>query len=58
MYLVLDIWHGASTVDELPDHFKIVFLSGFNALAIVKDKPLVVARYYFGIYVRYACLRF
>ena len=58
MYLVLDIWHGASTIDELHDHFKIVFLSWFNALAIMKDEPLIVTRYYFGIYVRYACLRF
>ena len=53
MYLVFDIWHSASTLDEILDDFKIV---DFAALTIVKDKLLVVARdYYFGIDVRRAC---
>jgi hypothetical protein len=55
MYLVFDIWHGASTLDEILDDFKILDFSGFETLAIVKDKLLVVARFYFGIDIRYAC---
>lgn len=55
MYFVLDIWHGASTLDEIPDDFKIVLLSWFEALAIVKNEMVVVWRDYFGINVRYPC---
>jgi hypothetical protein len=55
MYLVFDIWHAASTLDEILDDFKILDFTVFEALAIVKDELLVVARYYFGIDVRYAC---
>jgi hypothetical protein len=55
MYFVLDIWHGASTLDEIPDSFEIVLLAGFEALAIVKNEMIVVWRDYFGIDVRYPC---
>jgi hypothetical protein len=55
MDLVFDIWHGASTLDEILDDFKIVDFAGFEALAIVKDELFVVLRDYFGIDVRYAC---
>ena len=43
MYLILKIWHGASTLDEVLDNFKIVVLAGFKALAIVKNKLFVGA---------------
>jgi len=55
MDLVFDIWHGASTLDEILHDFKILDFAGFEALAIVKDELLVVIRDYFGIDVRYAC---
>jgi len=57
MYLVLKIWHGASTLDEILDDFKIVVLAGFKALTIVKDKPFIVAKGDLRIDVRYACVR-
>jgi hypothetical protein len=44
MYLVLKIGHGASTLDEIVDDFKIVVLARFKALAIVKNKLIIGAR--------------
>lgn len=55
MYLVLDIWHFVPTFNEVLDGLKIGVLARFKAIAIMKDKLLVVASYYFFINVRYAC---
>ena len=55
MYLVFDIWHGTSTLDEILHDFKILDFAGFEALAIVKDELLIVIRDYFGIDIRYTC---
>jgi hypothetical protein len=57
MYLVLKIWHDVSSFDEILDDFKIVVLAGFKALAIVKNKLFVVARYDLLIDVRNACVQ-
>ena len=56
MYIVLDIRHGAPTLDEILDGCKIVFLAMFEALTIVKDEIHVLGRDYFDIDVRYARL--
>jgi len=58
VYLVLDIWHAVSTLDEILDDLKIVLLAGFEALAIMKNELLVIVGYYFCIDVRNACFEF
>jgi hypothetical protein len=57
MYLILKIWHCASTLDEILDDFKIFILAWFKALAIVKNKLFIVARDDLRIDVRYACIQ-
>ena len=49
VYLVLDLRHGASTLDKILDGCKIVTFAMFEALAVMKDKILVVRRDYFGV---------
>lgn len=56
MDLVLDIWHGVSTLDKFLHDFKVVVLPGFKALAVVKNELFVVARDYFLVDVGYACV--
>lgn len=49
VYLVLDLRHGASTLDEILDGCKIGSFAMFEPLAVMKDEIIIVRRDYFGV---------